>query len=433
MIKTISFNKIGRGIVRCDKVRVYHRLGGRLLPAKVRLDWNDDDAIPFVYYNDLKGKIQFGTSEERFSDLYNKMEKSRFEYPRVLLSGRLWTKRRIIVFDQFHDGNKGLKFIYLHEFSTIVKHYVEDFNEYKLVFHKTESGDDVYMSPIIEVYEKCMNDIIRKEMSLHSSVRGRKRKFTGLSAIDHVIGELKKSELVVIAGRSTMGKTSLLVSITMNLLPFVPIAYFSLGMSAMELGYRLLSNIYRLRVETIEDGCFSIEEWGEQHDILKDLFTSHLYVDDSPELMLEELESKIRKMVEAHSVEIVMIDYLQLINSNANSHEENLERCLERMRELAKRLDIAVVVVNNLFQEKRTLLQFPKLAHHREMKIISQYADWTFYIYRPDAYRWFMRRNRQDDNSVSTGHVEITNHHTKKSDLVILAYDKKCMRFNDLR
>lgn len=50
MIKTISFNKIGRGIVRCDKVRVYHRLGGRLLPAKVRLDWNDDDAIPFVYY-----------------------------------------------------------------------------------------------------------------------------------------------------------------------------------------------------------------------------------------------------------------------------------------------------------------------------------------------------------------------------------------------
>lgn len=86
MIKTISFNKIGRGIVRCDKVRVYHRLGGRLLPAKVRLDWNDDDAIPFVYYNDLKGKIQFGTSEERFSDLYNKMEKSRFEYPRVLLS-----------------------------------------------------------------------------------------------------------------------------------------------------------------------------------------------------------------------------------------------------------------------------------------------------------------------------------------------------------
>ena len=187
------------------------------------------------------------------------------------------------------------------------------------------------------------------------------------------------------------------------------------------------------RSGTIEDGCFSIEEWGEQHDILKDLFTSHLYVDDSPELMLEELESKISKTVEAHSVEIVMIDYLQLINSNANSHEENLERCLERMRELAKRLDIAVVVVNNLFQEKRTLLQFPKLAHYREMKIISQYADWTFYIYRPDAYRWFMRRNRQDDNSVSTGHVEITNHHTKKSDLVILAYDKKCMRFNDLR
>ena len=84
-----DFNKVGKGFVSSDRVRVYHRIWGRLAPAKIKLDWNDDDAMPFVYYLDQKGRIQFGSSDERHPDLFNKMERCRFNYPHIWFKGRL--------------------------------------------------------------------------------------------------------------------------------------------------------------------------------------------------------------------------------------------------------------------------------------------------------------------------------------------------------
>ena len=101
-----DFNKVGNGFVSSDRVRVYHRIWVRLAPAKIKLDWNDDDAMPFVYYLDQKGRIQFGSSDERHPDLFNKMERCRFNYPHIWFKGRLWSRRKMIVFDQFSDNNK---------------------------------------------------------------------------------------------------------------------------------------------------------------------------------------------------------------------------------------------------------------------------------------------------------------------------------------
>lgn len=110
---TKAFCLIGKGVVLPDKVRVYHRLWGKLAPAKIRLNWNDDDSVPFIYYLDQKGRIQFGSSDERYPDLLNKIERSRFDYPHIWLSGRLWSKRKIIVFDQFSESNKDEKYVLL--------------------------------------------------------------------------------------------------------------------------------------------------------------------------------------------------------------------------------------------------------------------------------------------------------------------------------
>ena len=78
-----DFNIVGKCAVSSDKVRVYQRFLERLVPAKIKLDWNDDDAMPFVYYLDQKGRIQFGSSDERHPDLFNKMERCRFNYPHI--------------------------------------------------------------------------------------------------------------------------------------------------------------------------------------------------------------------------------------------------------------------------------------------------------------------------------------------------------------
>jgi hypothetical protein len=170
-----DFNKVGKGFVSSDRVRVYHRIWGRLAPAKIKLDWNDDDAMPFVYYLDQKGRIQFGSSDERHPDLFNKMERCRFNYPHIWFKGRLWSRRKMIVFDQFSDNNKEEIYGQFREFLDIMEHYVKDIHAYKLIFPKAEGRGDVYMNTIEEVFDMCLDESSRLYMKRHSPVGGRWR------------------------------------------------------------------------------------------------------------------------------------------------------------------------------------------------------------------------------------------------------------------
>lgn len=170
-----DFNMAGKGIVSSDKVRVYHRFLGRLAPTIIKLDWNDDDAMPFVYYLDQKGRIQFGSSDERHPDLFNKMERCRFNYPHIWFKGRLWSRRKMIVFNQFSDNNKEEMYGQFREFLDIMEHYVKDIHAYKLIFPKAEGKGDVYMNTIKEVFDMCLYESSRLYMKRHSPVGGRWR------------------------------------------------------------------------------------------------------------------------------------------------------------------------------------------------------------------------------------------------------------------
>lgn len=425
-----NFNRIGKGFVKPCKVRIYHRFWGRLAPIKIKLDWNDNDAIPFVYYHDLKRRIMLGSSDEKHVHLFNKIERCRFEYAHIYLVGRLWTKRKMIVIDQFSDSDKDSKYIYFGEFMEIMKQYVKGFDEYRLIFPKSENGSDAYMNTINEVYEKCFEECALKAWENHSPIGRCKKMTTGLSAIDKLIGELKTSELVVIAGYPSMGKTSMLVSITNNLLMRVPIAYFSMEMSEGNVIYRILANVCQVRPCKTSNGEISFGISKKQDDHLKKILTSNLYIDDTNNLTVADLESKIVKMVEDHRVKIVMIDYLQLLRNAEDSQPEELANSLKRLKELAKSLDIAIVAVSKMEQGKKTLRRCPEFSHHQDYKAIRQFADWSFFIDRLDKFLSPLEKN--SGNMFNTNHVNITNHHTKKNELVVLEYDKRCMRFNNL-
>ena len=149
------YNKIGKGIVEAKKVRVYHHFWGKLLPAKIKLDWNDDDAMPFVCYLDEKVRLLFGSSDERHPDLYSKMERLRFNYPDILLQGRIWKRRKMMVIDQFYYSNRLSKFVYISEFLEVAEHYVGGIYDFNLIFKESESSN-IYMDTINEVYDKCL-------------------------------------------------------------------------------------------------------------------------------------------------------------------------------------------------------------------------------------------------------------------------------------
>ena len=151
-----DFTCIGKGFVDVEKVRVYHHFWGRLLPPQIKLDWNDEDAMPFILYLDGKDRMVFGSSDERHPDLFTKIESIRFNYPELYLMGRLWKKRKIIVLDQFYERNILSKYYRIDDFLEIASHYVEGVKDFNLVFKESERCNNVYMDNIIEVYDRCL-------------------------------------------------------------------------------------------------------------------------------------------------------------------------------------------------------------------------------------------------------------------------------------
>jgi hypothetical protein len=150
-----KFTSNGYGIVNPIKVRVYHRFWKWLLPAKVKLDWNDDDAMPFVFYDDLKDRLLWGSFDERIPDLFNKVEQIRFDYPNIKLMGRLWTKRKMIVFDKLSYVNLESKYTYLQDFIEVAEHYVEDINAYQIILPKADGKGEVYMNTLSVFIDEC--------------------------------------------------------------------------------------------------------------------------------------------------------------------------------------------------------------------------------------------------------------------------------------
>ena len=150
-----KFTSTGYGIVNPIKVRVYHRFWKWLLPAKVKLYWNDDDAMPFVYYEDLKGRLLWGSSDERIPDLFNKVEKIRFDHPNIKLMGRLWTKRKMIVFDKLSYTNLESKYSNLQDYIEVAEPYIEDINAYQIILPKTDSEGEVYMNTLSVFVDEC--------------------------------------------------------------------------------------------------------------------------------------------------------------------------------------------------------------------------------------------------------------------------------------
>ena len=169
-----EFNYIGKGLLRTNRVRVYHKFLGRLLPAKIKLNWDDEDAIPFIYYYDVKYRLVFGNSDETHTHLFNKIEKSRFNYPEIEFKGRLWTKRKIVVLDNYDNEKRQSEYILLDDLSELMGHYIEDFDEYYLLFPESEdSGGKIFMNTVEELCAMCIHDFIQKNLRPCSFARSR--------------------------------------------------------------------------------------------------------------------------------------------------------------------------------------------------------------------------------------------------------------------
>ena len=228
---------------------------------------------------------------------------------------------------------------------------------------------------------------------------------TGYDKLDDYTSGWQRSDLVIIAGRPAMGKTSFALSLAKNIAVDydTPIAFFSLEMNNVQLVNRLISNVCEIEGKKILNGQLDDEEWKRLDKNVRKLQAAPIYIDDTPGMSIFELRTKARRLVREKGVQVIMIDYLQLMNANGarfGSRQEEVSTISRSLKGLAKELDIPVLALSQLNRtvEGREGIdgKRPQLSDLRESGAIEQDADMVLFVHRPEYYRIFTDEKGND-------------------------------------
>ena len=263
------------------------------------------------------------------------------------------------------------------------------------ISQRAQKRDVTQINPVIEEAFRRMRKAAQNEGNI-SGVP------SGFTELDKVTSGWQKSDLIIIAARPAMGKTAFVLSMAKNIAVNYkrPVAMFSLEMSNVQLVNRLIMNVCEIQGEKIKNGRLTNEEWHKLETKVNDLMDAPIYVDDTPGLSVFELRSKARKLVREKKVELIIIDYLQLMNANGErfgSREQEVSIISRTLKGIAKELDIPVIALSQLNRnvEKRDSSagnvegKKPQLSDLRESGAIEQDADMVCFIHRPEYYSIF--------------------------------------------
>jgi replicative DNA helicase len=215
---------------------------------------------------------------------------------------------------------------------------------------------------------------------------------TGFADLDRMTDGLHGGEMIVIAARPSMGKTSLAMNVAENIVlnNKLPVGVFSLEMTAESLVLRMMCSNARVNLRNIREGFMSEHDFPKLTGAAGKLSNSPLFIDDSPGLSILQLRAKARRMWQQHGVKLFVIDYLQLLHSTARRAQENRQQEIadisSGIKALAKELDVPVIVLSQLNRElEKDKSRKPRLSDLRESGSIEQDADVVGLLYKPSA------------------------------------------------
>lgn len=237
-----------------------------------------------------------------------------------------------------------------------------------------------------DVHEKIVRESI--QVAEHG---GKSGVTSGLRMLDNVTNGWQKSDLIILAGRPSMGKTASAISLIMKpaIVDHKAVAIFSLEMSKEQLVARMQSDLSGINVSRIVKKQLTLQEINEIGMKCVPLESANIYIDDTPSISLIELKGKARKLVKENNVELIVIDYLQLMKSGLNiqQREQEIAEISRGLKGLAKELEIPIIALSQLSRvvEGRADKK-PMLSDLRESGQIEQDADMVIFCYRPEYY-----------------------------------------------
>jgi replicative DNA helicase len=246
-----------------------------------------------------------------------------------------------------------------------------------------------------------MKTIINETFKMVEKLFERKEQITGVSTgypeFDRKTAGLQPSDLIIIAGRPSMGKTALAMNIAQNaaIESKVPVGVFSLEMSCEQLGMRMLCSVSRVDAQRLRTGALQEQDWPKLTRAAGILHEAPLFIDDTPALSVLEMRAKARRLKTEHDIGLIVVDYLQLMRgrSSTERREQEISEISRSLKAMAKELHIPVIALSQLNRslESRTDKR-PQLSDLRESGAIEQDADLICFIYRDEVY------NKSEDN-----------------------------------
>lgn len=304
------------------------------------------------------------------------------------------------------------------------------------ISQKNKKADFVHVAPVV----KAAQDLLLKAAANQGGLTGIP---TGYAKLDDMTAGWQKSDLVIIAARPAMGKTAFALSLARNIAVDYnrPVGFFSLEMSNVQLVNRLIANVCEIDSKKILNGQLDDMEWKQFDNNISRLSDAPIYLDDTPGMSIFELRTKARRMVREHGVEILMIDYLQLMNANGakfGSRQEEVSTISRSLKGLAKELDIPVIALSQLNRdvEKRDNnpdsgvdSHIPQMSDLRESGAIEQDADMIIFIHRPEYYRIYQDSHGNDTRGKAQ--IVIAKHRKGATGDVFLDFKGQFTKFQD--
>lgn len=320
--------------------------------------------------------------------------------------------------------------------------YDETSDIFELLDHAEKSLFDIAQNNLRRDSRK-MDDIMREAIANLEMLRDKTDGLTGipsgLTALDRMTSGWQPSDLVIIAARPAMGKTAFVLSVARNAAVDhdKPVVVFSLEMSSVQLVNRLIAGETEIEQEKLKKGTLADHEWQQLHSRIGRLTEAPLIIDDTPALNVFEFRAKCRRLKAQHDIQMVIVDYLQLMHGKADgkggNREQEIGSISRALKSVAKELNIPVLALSQLsraVESRPGNSKRPMLSDLRESGSIEQDADMVLFLYRPEYYG--LTEDEEGRPTAGIGEVIIAKHRNGETGIVPLRFIGKYVKFVDL-
>ena len=322
------------------------------------------------------------------------------EYSKIIYD--MFVRRELIkISEQTIDSAK------LNELDTNGQTIIE--NSERLLFDLAEKGS--FNSSLVK-FDEAMKQTIEMASAAYKNEEGIVGVPTGLRDLDDKLGGLHQSDLIIIAGRPSMGKTSLATNIAFNAAQKLQdsgkkssIAFFSLEMSSEQLSTRIISEQARISSNDIRRGRISDEQFDKFLETSKNISELPLYIDETPAISIAAMSNRARRIKRLFGLDMIVVDYIQLMRGttfNKDGRVQEISQITQGLKAIAKELAVPVVALSQLSRQVEQRDDHkPQLSDLRESGSIEQDADVVMFVYREGYYL-----SRKEPREATVEHAE---------------------------